>query len=220
VIIAATPCRLFSITSRSRASLLSISQACSRSPPTPSGFSALRLDAVMKPSSDMLVLKTTVLMVCLGALYHHFESKLAIFDALLIELEQEFIATVRRIASPDAPAWTNLVAGCHAFLDSCLRPDVQRLALIDGPAVLGPARWREIEDQYALVPVLNGLTGSMREGTVAPRPPAPLARMLLAAINEAGLIIAQSPRPREARQEAGDAFDALLHGLRRTPEGV
>jgi AcrR family transcriptional regulator len=152
-----------------------------------------------------------------GALYHHFESKLAIFDALLIELEQEFIATVRRIASPDAPAWTNLVTGCHAFLDSCLRPDVQRLALIDGPAVLGPARWREIEDQYALVPVLNGLTGSMSEGTVAPRPPEPLARMLLAAINEAGLIIAQSPRPRAARQEAGDAFDALLHGLRRAP---
>jgi AcrR family transcriptional regulator len=152
-----------------------------------------------------------------GALYHHFESKLAIFDALLIELEQEFIATVRRIASPDAPAWTNLVTGCHAFLDSCLRPDVQRLALIDGPAVLGPARWREIEDQYALVPVLDGLTGSMREGAVPSRPPEPLARMLLAAINEAGLIIAQSPRPREARQEAGDAFDALLHGLRHTP---
>ena len=152
-----------------------------------------------------------------GALYHHFESKLAIFDALLIELEQGFIATVRRIASPDAPAWTNLVTGCHAFLDSCLRPDVQRLALIDGPAVLGPARWREIEDQYALVPVLNGLTGSMSEGTVAPRPPESLARMLLAAINEAGLIIAQSPRPREARQEADDAFDALLHGLRRAP---
>jgi AcrR family transcriptional regulator len=151
-----------------------------------------------------------------GALYHHFESKLAIFDALLIELEQEFIATVRRIASPDAPAWTNLVTGCHAFLDSCLRPDVQRLALIDGPAVLGPTRWREIEDQYALVPVLAGLTGSMREGTVPSRPPEPLARMLLAAINEAGLIIAQSPRPREAREEAGDAFDALLHGLRHT----
>ena len=50
-------------------------------------------------------------------------------------------------------------------------------------------------------------------------PPVPLARMLLAAINEAVLFIAQSPRQHVARREAGEAFDALLNGLRTIPVG-
>lgn len=154
-----------------------------------------------------------------GALYHHFESKQAIFDAVLIQLEQEFADTARRAASADASAWTNLVAGCHAFLDTCLRPDIQRIVLLDGPAVLGPDRWRAIEDEYALAPLLHGLNGAIRDSVVAPHPPVPLARMLLAAINEAGLFIAQSARQRVARREAGDALDALLDGLRSAGAG-
>jgi AcrR family transcriptional regulator len=149
-----------------------------------------------------------------GALYHHFESKLALFEAVLVELEEEFIQIAARVMSPDASAWDNLVAGCHAYLDMCLRADVGRIVLLDGPAVLGPDRWREIEDRYALAGILAGVQVAMADGVVARRPAVPLARMVLAAINEAALYIAQSSRPRVARREAGETFDALLTGLR------
>lgn len=152
-----------------------------------------------------------------GALYHHFDSKQAIFDAVLIQLEEEFADSATRLASPDASAWTSLVAGCHAFLDTCLRPDIQRIVLLDGPAVLGPDRWRAIEDEHALAPLLHGLNRAIRDGIVVPHPPVPLARMLLAAINEAGLYIAQSTRQRAARRDAGQALDAILNGLRTAP---
>jgi AcrR family transcriptional regulator len=149
-----------------------------------------------------------------GALYHHFDSKLALFEAVFVEIEEEFIETAAEVFAPGASAWDNLVAGCRAYLDTCLRQDVRQIVLLDGPAVLGPDRWRELEDQYALVGVLAALQVAMDEGVVAPRPPVPLARMVLAAVNEAGLFIAQSPHPRAARREAGQAFDALLDGLR------
>ncbi|HZM39793.1 MAG TPA: helix-turn-helix domain-containing protein [Acidimicrobiales bacterium] len=149
-----------------------------------------------------------------GALYHHFESKQALFEAVFLELEGEFGAIAARVMSPDVSAWDNLVAGCHAYLDMCLRPDVGRIVLLDGPAVLGPGRWREIEDQYALAGILVGVQVAMAEGVVAPRPAVPLARLVLAAINEAALYIAQSDHPRVARREAGETFDALLAGLR------
>jgi AcrR family transcriptional regulator len=149
-----------------------------------------------------------------GALYHHFDSKQALFEAVFIELEEEFIEIGARAMSPDAPVWDNLVAGCHAYLDMCLRPEVGRIVLLDGPAVLGPDRWRELEDRFALAAVLAGLQQAMDDGTVVPRPPLPLARMVLAAINEAGLFIAQAARPRTARREAGESLDALLDGLR------
>jgi AcrR family transcriptional regulator len=149
-----------------------------------------------------------------GALYHHFDSKLALFEAVFMSLEEEFIVIGAQVMSPEASAWDNLVAGCHAYLDMCLRPDVGRIVLLDGPAVLGLERWRELEDQYALSAVLAGLQQAMDDGVVARRPALPLARMVLAAINEAGLYIAQSDRPRVARREAGETFDALLDGLR------
>ena len=149
-----------------------------------------------------------------GALYHHFESKLALFEAVFVELEEEFGEIAARVMSPDVSAWDNLVAGCHAYLDMCLRPDVGRIVLLDGPAVLGPDRWREIEDRYALAGILAGVQVAMADGVVARRPAVPLARLILAAINEAALYIAQSDRPRVARREAGETFDALLTGLR------
>ena len=86
--------------------------------------------------------------------------------------------------------------------------------LLDGPAVLGPGRWREVEDVYALAPLVLGLTGAMRDGVIATRPAAPLARMLLAAINEGGLFIAQADDAEAARNEVGEAFDVILNGLR------
>ena len=149
-----------------------------------------------------------------GALYHHFDSKRAVFEAVFLELEEEFAETARQVISPSASAWDNLVAGCHAFLDTCLRPDIQRIVLVDGPAVLGAERWREIEDHYALAPLLSGLTGAMRDGVVPRHPAQPLARLLLAAINEGGLVIAESGQPEKARREVGEAFDALLDGVR------
>lgn len=168
-------------------------------------------------STEELVSRTGV---SRGALYHHFDSKQAVFEAVLIELEEEFVESARRVASADAPEWTNLVAGCHAFLATCLRPDIQRIVLLDGPAVLGRDRWRAIEDEYALAPLLHGLNSAIRDGIVPPHPPVALARMLLAAINEAGLFIAQSMRPRAARREAGEALDAILNGLRTGAVGT
>jgi AcrR family transcriptional regulator len=149
-----------------------------------------------------------------GALYHHFDSKQALFEAVFIGLEEEFIVIGAKVMKPGASAWENLVAGCHAYLDMCMRPDIGRIVLLDGPAVLGPDRWRELEDRYALSAVLAGLQQAMDDGVVARRPVVPLARMVLAAVNEAGLYIAQSARPRVARREAGETFDALLDGLR------
>ncbi len=116
--------------------------------------------------------------------------------------------------SAEASAWDNLRAGCRAFLDMCLRADIQRIVLLDGPSVLGIDRWRSIEDRYALAPLLLGLSGAMDEGVVPRQPSLALARLILAAVNEAGLFIAESAEPEAARQEAGQALDALLDGLR------
>lgn len=151
-----------------------------------------------------------------GALYHHFRDKRELFQAVFEQVEAEFAATARAQWSADADSWTNLVAGCNAFLDTCLQPDVRRIVLLDGPSVLGRDTWRSIEEQYALALIAGALRNAMREQILPRQPVAPLAHLLLAAVNEAGLLIAQSDDTANARKEVGAAFEALLGGLRAT----
>jgi AcrR family transcriptional regulator len=146
-----------------------------------------------------------------GALYHHFQDKRALFRAVFEELEREVVGSAAAAASPRANAWQNLRAGCAAFLDACLANDVQQIVLVDGPSVLGFEEWRAIEEQYGLAAVSAGLSAAMAGGFIKRQPVKPLAELLLAAINQAGLSIA---RDTSSRREVGAALERLLEGLR------
>jgi|CXWL01.1.fsa_nt_gi AcrR family transcriptional regulator len=149
-----------------------------------------------------------------GALYHHFKDKRALFEAVFEDVEQSLMANIGAKANPTADAWTRLVDACKAFLDSCLERDVQQVVLIDGPSVLSWDRWREIEERYALGAVIAMLQASIDAGFLMPRPVVPLAHLILAAVNEAGMVIAKSDDVQAARAEVGGAFEHLLAGLR------
>lgn len=75
-----------------------------------------------------------------GALYHHFDSKADLFRAVLEQVQQEVAQRVATIAEAENDPWAQLTAGCRAFLTTSTDPEIQRIMLIDGPAVLG---WNE-----------------------------------------------------------------------------
>jgi hypothetical protein len=56
------------------------------------------------------------------------------------------------------------------WLDACAEPEVQRIALIDGPAVLGWERWREIGLRYGLGLLEAILTHAVNTGRIPSRP--------------------------------------------------
>lgn len=152
-----------------------------------------------------------------GALYHHFRDKRELFRAVFEELETELVAGAGARASAAADSWTNLLAGYNGFLDACLQRDLQRIVLLDGPSVLGRETWRKIEEEHALAVISAGLSAVMRDGFIDQQPVAPLAHLLLATINEAGLLIAEADDTAATRVEVGAAFEALLAGLRVKP---
>src|SRR5262249_36770443 len=83
------------------------------------------------------------LQVSRGALYHHFDSKEALFEAVLHDIEAE-VAEATVVASRGArdPA-AALRAGCEAFLELALTPRIRHILLIDAPAPLASHKWRE-----------------------------------------------------------------------------
>ncbi len=149
-----------------------------------------------------------------GALYYHFKNKEDLFRAVLTEVEEAIHERVTAVAMAEAQPWDGLVAGCGAFLDACLDPAVQRIALIDAPAVLGWEVWRQVGSEHRFGIFVTGLNWAMVAGDIEDLPAVPLAHMLLGALNEGALFIARAERKAAARDEVAGIIDRLLGGLR------
>lgn len=150
-----------------------------------------------------------------GALYHHFADKKDLFRAVHEQIEGEVMeAIAARMAGAGDP-FELLLIGTRAFLDVCTEPAIARVTLVDAPSVLGWEEWREIDMRHGLGIVIAGLEGGMDAGVLRRQPVRPLAHLLLGAMGEAGMILANAPDPKAARGEVEPALVGLLEGLRR-----
>ena len=147
-----------------------------------------------------------------GALYHHFADKEALFRAVFEDVETDLGAKAG-VAVTGETWFERLGQALHAFLDASLDPEVRRIILIDGPAVLGWDVWRAIEAQHGLGAIEYMLNEGARDGSVRVVDAGAMAHLLLSVIDEAALFIAHAPKPRVARAEAGRALATLLSGL-------
>jgi len=149
-----------------------------------------------------------------GALYHHFEGKAALFRAVFEQVESEVAErfATEALARPDP--WEAMLAGLDLFLDICLEPEVQRIALLDAPSVLGWETWREIESRYGLGLIRLGLQGLMEAGIAERQPLDPLAHAMLGTLYEAGLYVARAADVEAARSEMGFVLRRMLDGVR------
>jgi AcrR family transcriptional regulator/SAM-dependent methyltransferase len=148
-----------------------------------------------------------------GALYHHFPGKHDLFRAVYERVEQELteriVAEVPLVGDPVAV----LRDGTATFLDACLEPEVQRIALLDAPSVLGHDAWRAIGERYGLGLIRAALQSAVDTGAIPDQPVRPLAHVLLGALDEAALLIARADDVAAARREVGETLDRLLGAL-------
>jgi AcrR family transcriptional regulator len=148
-----------------------------------------------------------------GALYHHFDGKAGLFEAVFLEIETELMAKfpIEELIGDDPMA--ALRSGVSRFLALSLENEVQRIALIDAPSVLGWARWQEIEAAHGLGLIRAGLDAAAAAGQLEPLPTEDLATALLGALTESALAAARAPGKQAARKRAEAVLLALLDGL-------
>ena len=148
-----------------------------------------------------------------GALYHHFESKEGLFRAVLETVQMEVANRIEQAADAEDDLWAQLIVGCRVFLETSIDPTIQRIMLVDAPAVLGWETWRRIDAEQGgklLEEILVTLTA---QGRIKRLPIDALTRLLSGAMNEAALWIAQADDPQLALAEAVTAFEVLLTSL-------
>jgi AcrR family transcriptional regulator len=149
-----------------------------------------------------------------GALYHHFSGKEDLFRAVAEQVEEEMTRKSAEAALAHEDPWEQQRAGWDAFLDACLDPAVQRIILLDAPSVLGPKAWREIASKYGLALVQFGIQSLIDAGLIEDQPVDPLAHLVIGALSEAAVVIAQADDTQAARAEMGTAMERLMTGLR------
>ena len=169
------------------------------------GFAETATEAVVKATG-----------VTRGALYHHFSDKTDLFRAVYERVEQRVIAQVEAAVAGLTDPLAVLQRGADAFLDACLEPAVQRIVLLEGPAVLGWEKWREIDMAYGLGMVTAVLEAAMQNGAIRKAPVEALAHILLGGLNEGAMLMASSPDPGAARKRTGEALKVVIDGLART----
>jgi AcrR family transcriptional regulator len=149
-----------------------------------------------------------------GALYHHFDGKAGLFQAVFEQIEAELAQRFANEALSEPDPWDAMVAGLELFLEVCREPEVRQIALLDAPSVLGWTAWREIESRYSLGLIQLGLKNLIDAGITEPQPIDPLAHAILGMLTEAGLYVAGADDAGAARDEMGQVLRGMLEGLR------
>jgi len=133
-----------------------------------------------------------------GAVYHHFASKQALFEAVL-DLQEERATTEIVAAAGAANPWDAAMLALDAYLTHCCDPVYGRLVWLEGPAALGWHRWRECEQKYAFGLVERFITALVGAGYMPDRAVGSLVRFCFWMLGGAGLALAEAPEADRAR---------------------
>ena len=168
------------------------------------GFAEVPTDAIVAEAG-----------VTRGALYHQFADKTALFDAVLGAVEADI---AERLAADVAAAGITdpvdaMRRTVRTWLTICAEPEIRRIALVDGPSVVGWSRWREVCRQYVFGLAEALLAGGIAAGRIRAQPVRPLAHVLMGASDEAAMYVAESADQARARAEMIEVLDGLITGM-------
>lgn len=166
------------------------------------GFAATTIDSI---ADDCGIAK--------GAVYHHFASKEALFTAVMEAVQVE----VARAPIPPSDArltdpLDQIAAGVLRYLIATSEPEIRRILLIDGPAVVGWQRWREIDARIFAAAARPAFERALDAANAAQLDA--IVHLVMGAVTEAALVCAAAPRPKAQARAFVAELRAMLDGVR------
>ncbi len=148
-----------------------------------------------------------------GALYHHFGGKKGLLEAVIAQIDAETAQRLKAVAEKATTLWDGFVEENLTWVELALDPEIRRIVLLDGPAVLGdPSRWSS--QSACLADTRKSIELLVEQGIVKPVDPEATAHLVNGAALNASLWIASATDPSIASEKAITSFRALLMGLR------
>jgi AcrR family transcriptional regulator len=147
-----------------------------------------------------------------GALYHHFEDKVALFRAVIT---QEYRAAAEEITTSAKDAHGSAIEalwhGSRGYMEAMKDKGRVRIMLLDGPAVLGQIELNKIDRETSADTLRQGLAEAMRTKQIKSLPIEALTAQLSALFDRAALAVSEGDDPKDHL----DVLDSLLGTLAR-----
>jgi AcrR family transcriptional regulator len=173
------------------------------------GFDGTSTDAVLARAG-----------VSKGALYHHFANKAELLAAVFEWVTQETVKQAELAAVGARSPRDALGLVLKAWLRAVLQPEPRRLILETGPAVLGFARARQIEETTTQAPLRSAIEYAVKYGHARCADTDLVARVLSAAVSELALIAIQRKLHDQQVETLDQQVDALVDALVPRTQGV
>lgn len=147
-----------------------------------------------------------------GALYHNFGDKRGLMAAVVDQIDTAMAMRAQAAGQAAGGGWNGLMAEGAAYIEMALDPEVQRIVLLDGPAVLGdPSQWPS--QNRCLQATIATLQYLAADEQIKPVDVEALARLLNGVALNAALWVAASDDARATLPKAMAAFECLAAGV-------
>lgn len=147
-----------------------------------------------------------------GALYHNFGDKKGLMAAVVHQIDSAMAQKAQEIGALKSDPWEALLAEGAAYIEMALDAEVQRIVLLDGPAVLGdPSQWPSQDS--CLQSTKRTVERLIAKGRMREVDAEAAARLLNGAALNAALWVAASDDPAKTLPKVIEAFNAMAAGL-------
>jgi len=144
-----------------------------------------------------------------GALYHHFQSKNEIIEAIYEEESRGAIERALRSVDGAASPLARLRKACMAWTKEVRSPNVSKILFEIGPAALGRQKAKEIEDTNSLIHIETLLKDAIEADEIALADPKLTAALINALMAEATLYTLRT------RKDSAKTLEETLNALIR-----
>jgi AcrR family transcriptional regulator len=150
-----------------------------------------------------------------GAVYHHFPSKRALFEAVFEQLETESAKLTRAAAARGEHPWERALLALDVFLERCADPVHSRVVWLEAPIALGWTQWDEREQEFAFALIRGHLEELMEAGAVERLPLDTTVRVAFHMLGAAGQALSRADEDDKVRlqDEYRTVIVRLLSGL-------
>ncbi len=167
------------------------------------GYAGTSLDEVVAASR-----------VTKGAFYHHFPSKLSLFDAVFTQLQDTAIDRIRTAIATEDDPWIRARAGVRAYLDLSRETQFRRIVMQEAPVALGHEAFTDAERSASLgiiSEVVDELIDDLGDLDLDREA---LAMIFYGAFRSSAEYVADASDPDTASRRIEDMISLVLAGLR------
>ncbi len=150
-----------------------------------------------------------------GAVYHHFENKKALFQAVLEELETAAMHESQQAYAGAGDPLAGAFAALDSFLDQASDPVYGEIVWHQGPLALGWDQWKLCEQQFGAGLIEQIITSLVDAGKVQPLPIGTASAIVFSMLGGAGMALADADpedKPR-VKDECTEVIGRLMSGL-------